>query len=140
MRRSYLSLWPNSMNSRYPSRRRERGAALVELAVALPCLLLVFAGAVDFARVFYTSIELNNAVRAGVMFGSDNLGNISPTSAIQSTATGSVNISGVTAVATATCQCYNDSAVLVSTPSCSTPAATACSGSHRVVSVTVTAT
>jgi hypothetical protein len=48
--------------------RSERGAALVELAVSLPLLILLLVGTADFARVFYFTIELTNAARAGAQY------------------------------------------------------------------------
>lgn len=46
-------------------RRRERGAAAVELALLLPVFLLVIAGIVDFGRALFTQITLTNAAREG---------------------------------------------------------------------------
>jgi Flp pilus assembly protein TadG len=45
--------------------RSERGAELIELAMVLPILLLVFAGIVDFALVMQRYLTLNNAAREG---------------------------------------------------------------------------
>lgn len=45
--------------------RSERGAELIELALVLPILLLVFAGIVDFAFVCQRMLTLNNAAREG---------------------------------------------------------------------------
>jgi Flp pilus assembly protein TadG len=45
--------------------RSERGAELIELAIVLPILLLVFAGMVDFALVLQRFLTLNNAAREG---------------------------------------------------------------------------
>src|SRR5262245_42296062 len=53
--------------------KNERGAAVVELAFALPVLVLIFFITTDFARVFRTSIELTNASRAGAQYGSMDL-------------------------------------------------------------------
>jgi Flp pilus assembly protein TadG len=50
--------------------RSERGAALVELALSTPLLVVMIVGAVDFARAFYTAMELTNAARAGAQFAS----------------------------------------------------------------------
>ncbi len=44
---------------------------MVELAVLLPLLILLFVIAVDFARVFYFSVTLTNCARAGAMYASD---------------------------------------------------------------------
>jgi Flp pilus assembly protein TadG len=50
----------------------DRGSALIELAVTLPLLVLLLVGAADFARVFYVSMALTNAARAGAQYGSQN--------------------------------------------------------------------
>ena len=51
--------------------REKRGAAVVELAVLLPLLMLFFVIAVDFSRAFYFSLTLQNCARAGAMYASD---------------------------------------------------------------------
>lgn len=51
--------------------KRRRGAAVVELALLLPFLMLLFVLAVDFSRVFYCSLIVNNCARAGAMYASD---------------------------------------------------------------------
>jgi Flp pilus assembly protein TadG len=48
-----------------------RGVAVVELAVLLPLLVFLFVVAVDFARVYYFSLTLQNCARAGAMYASD---------------------------------------------------------------------
>jgi Flp pilus assembly protein TadG len=53
-----------------PGQRRS-GAAVVELAVLLPLLVLLFIIAVDFARVYYFSLTLQNCARAGALYASD---------------------------------------------------------------------
>ena len=50
-------------------RRTDSGSALVELAVALPLLVLLAIGAADFGRMFYTGIVVANAARAGAEYG-----------------------------------------------------------------------
>ena len=60
-------------------RGRERGAALVEMAVALPLLLLALVGATDFGRMAYVSVAVSNAAAAGARYGahsSDSAGNL----------------------------------------------------------------
>lgn len=49
-------------------RRSARGAVLVELAVALPILILVIWGIIDFARAYYTANSLTSAVREGARY------------------------------------------------------------------------
>jgi Flp pilus assembly protein TadG len=45
--------------------RSERGAELIELALVLPILLLVFAGIVDFGLLLQRMLTVNNAAREG---------------------------------------------------------------------------
>jgi Flp pilus assembly protein TadG len=49
--------------------RSERGGALVELAVVLPVLILIAIGVMDYGRVYYTSVTVANAARAGAEWG-----------------------------------------------------------------------
>src|SRR4026208_2487370 len=49
--------------------RSNQGSALVELAVALPLLLLLVVGVADYARVYYTGITVANAARIGAHYG-----------------------------------------------------------------------
>lgn len=53
-------------------RRRDarHGQSVVELAVALPVLLLILLGTIDVARVFIDYIQLRNAVVEGATYGS----------------------------------------------------------------------
>lgn len=49
-------------------RRNARGAVMVELAVAMPVLILIVWGAIDFARAYYTANSLATAVREGARY------------------------------------------------------------------------
>jgi Flp pilus assembly protein TadG len=119
----------------------DEGGALVELAVVLPVLILILVSAIDFSRVFYTSIALTNAARAGAQFGSFNSAASGNFAGMQTAATAATNLPGVTAVATRTCACSTDGGTFSSTTTpndCTSPEATACaSGTHRVITVTV---
>jgi Flp pilus assembly protein TadG len=53
------------------ARFRRRGTAVVELAVLIPFLVMLFLVTVDFARVFYFSLTLTNCARAGALYASD---------------------------------------------------------------------
>lgn len=48
-----------------------RGAAVVELAILLPLLAFLFIITVDFARIYYFSVTLQNCARAGALYASD---------------------------------------------------------------------
>ena len=49
------------------SRHRSRGQSLVELALILPVLMFLFAGAIDLGRVFYSQITIENAAKEGAL-------------------------------------------------------------------------
>jgi hypothetical protein len=49
-------------------RRRERGNALIEFAVSLALLAVMFAGIFEIGYSFYTYAALQNAVRAGARY------------------------------------------------------------------------
>lgn len=51
--------------------RRERGSQLVEIAIAIPVLLVLFAAVAEFGRFFYTDLTLGKATRAGARYLSD---------------------------------------------------------------------
>lgn len=61
-------------------RERSRGQALVELALVIPILCLLFAMAADFSRLFALSINVTNAAHEGATFGANNPSCISSTS------------------------------------------------------------
>jgi Flp pilus assembly protein TadG len=51
--------------------RRRPAAAAVELAVLLPFLCFLFVVAVDYARIFYDAIVVQNCARNGAYYASD---------------------------------------------------------------------
>ena len=58
--------------SSLPRRRRLRSAfAAVEFAIVVPFLTFLFVVALDWARVFYYSIIVNNCARNGAMYAVD---------------------------------------------------------------------
>ena len=57
---------------RPPCDKRSRGQALVEFALIVPVLVLILLITVDFGRLFFTYIQVNNAAREGASYGSLN--------------------------------------------------------------------
>ena len=49
---------------------RRSGVAAVELAILLPLIALLFAIGVDWCRIFYHSVTVENCARNGALFGS----------------------------------------------------------------------
>jgi Flp pilus assembly protein TadG len=50
--------------------KAKHGAAMVELALLLPVMLLLVVGAVDFGRAYFVYLEVVNAAHAGAEYGS----------------------------------------------------------------------
>ena len=49
-------------------RKSQAGQAMVEMALALPVLLMLVGGIIDFGWLFYNKIALNNAAREGARY------------------------------------------------------------------------
>src|SRR5947209_4901620 len=58
------------MRTRSPIPAR-RGGSAVELAVVLPFLAFLFVIAVDWSRIFYFSLTVNNCARNGALYAAD---------------------------------------------------------------------
>ena len=109
-----------------------RGQASFELAILAPALILMVLGIIELGRIAHFGILVNNAARAGVQYGSQNLVTAIDTSGMQNAALADgQNIGGLSASATYFCQCSDGTAA-----SCT---AAACSANHRVTYVQVTA-
>jgi Flp pilus assembly protein TadG len=61
---------------RSPQRRKDRGQALVEVALVAPLFFLMFFGIIDLARVVWANDVVANAAREGARFASVNAGAI----------------------------------------------------------------
>jgi Flp pilus assembly protein TadG len=108
----------------FGNRRRHcgsRGQSLVEFAIVAPVLILFLLAVTDFGRVFFVSIALNNAARAGTQYGIQSPANAADVSGMQQAAqTDASNISGVAATASEFCECPDGSTPACdSSPSCS---------------------
>ena len=55
---------------RIPSPRDRRGIAVVEFAILLPFLMGLFLFSIDFSRILYVTITLENCIHNGALFGS----------------------------------------------------------------------
>ncbi|HET7828162.1 MAG TPA: PKD domain-containing protein [Candidatus Limnocylindrales bacterium] len=63
---------PASRRRPFRRRHRSRGQSLVEFALVLPVFLLLLLIGVDFGRVFFSTIQLGNAVREAANYGATN--------------------------------------------------------------------
>src|SRR5208337_5493254 len=95
---------------------------------------LILVAATDFARVFYMSIELNNAARAGVQYGAQNPVTAANLAGMKQAAINdAADVTGMTATASLYCECPGGSAF-----SCS--ASNSCSDKRVYVEVDTSGT
>ena len=97
---------------------REEGGAILELAVAIPILLLLAVGAADFARFYAAGIAVANAARTGAQFGAHTAGDTTVMRIAAQTDAGLVTLDTVTAVRV--CRCPGAGVVNCSTGDCGT--------------------
>ena len=91
---------------------RSRGQGLVEMAVVLPLLLLLFVGVIDFGRVYYTTMTVAHAARAGAQYGAQNNTTSSDIPGMEQAALDAAgDVSDVTADARQFCQCASGQSV-----------------------------
>jgi Flp pilus assembly protein TadG len=79
------------------------GQSAVELAVAIPLLMLLLLAGMDFARVFYMSSAVNSAARAGAQYGSQSV--ITAADAVGMVAAAKTDGSNLTALTASASQC-----------------------------------
>jgi TadE-like protein len=53
--------------------RTPRGVAMVEMALVLPLLLMLFVAGVDFARVFFCAVTITNCAANGASYASQSV-------------------------------------------------------------------
>ncbi len=88
------------------NRKRRSGTITMELGLVAPLLMLMMAGAADFARVFYHSITVANASGTGAFYGAQNTVKSANYSSIQTVATNdAADLENVSATATLYCDC-----------------------------------
>lgn len=118
----------------------QRGTALVELALAVPLLMLILVGLIEIGRFAYFGILVGNAARAGVQYGAQSLQKAEDVTGMENAALNDgQNVAGLTVASPAPstfCQCYNGTSSTALSCSQSTCPLT---GYHRIVYVQVTA-
>jgi Flp pilus assembly protein TadG len=106
----------------------KRGIALVEFALVLPLMLLLFAGVLDFTLLLRTAIAASDAARAGAQYGS---ANSTDTAGMVSKALDAApDIADLRATAVRSCGCSDGTSV---------PCPGSCPSGAVLVYVTVTA-
>jgi Flp pilus assembly protein TadG len=115
---------------------RPRGQSAVEFAMIASIVLLVLLAVADFGRMFYVSVALNNAARAGAQYGSQSLITAADSSgmvtAVDNDATNVTNLSTPT---TSLCGCASSLPANVT----NTCPSSYCTNNPDAIYVTVTA-
>ncbi len=102
-------------------RARPGGQSMLEMAIALPVLVLLLVVVADFGRVFYAAIGVANAARAGVQYGAQNLATAADYPGMVTAALNDgENVNGLSAEASQFCTC-NGAQVACSPAGCSQP-------------------
>jgi TadE-like protein len=108
-----------------------RGQSLAEMALMLPVLVALLLISLDFARLYYLSIEVTDAARAGAQFGSANGAAAANTLGMENAACSSMAdvscTAGVNTTASNFCQCAGSSATI----SCTSPRILYCGAELR---------
>lgn len=91
---------------------RQRGTALVELALVLPLLLVLLAGIADYGRALSMATAVANAARVGAQYAISSPPRETDTAGIRSAVIDSApSFSGLTVTSTRSCQCPGSSSV-----------------------------
>lgn len=109
--------------------RDERGQMLIETALTVPLFALLLLGAVEFGRVAYAAIQVQNAANAGAQYGSQSSATSGDTTGIQTAAQKDAgNLGGLTATSSVSETCSDGSTYSDTTQ---------CPGAHVVGVLTV---
>lgn len=122
---------------------RQRGGALAELAIAMPILLLLLVGTVDFGRVYYTGMAVAQAARAGAEYGSQKASTSDDVADIKTAAKNAVasdlTLADGDIAWSRTCECATNAGVF-SVTSPANDCSADCGAGHLVIAVNVTVT
>lgn len=92
---------------------------MVELAVAFPVLCLLLFGTIDFGRVFYSSLRVASAARAGVQYGSiSRVRSYDIDGMRQAALSDGANVAGLTVTAAQECRCQDNSVIACTSGTC----------------------
>jgi Flp pilus assembly protein TadG len=119
-------------------RHRQRGAALVELAIVMTVICVLIIGIMDFGRIGYSAMAVTGAARAGALYGTQ-IGKSADFTGMRNTASAAASdIGAITTAASRSCECEfgGSTSVMANCPPTGT-----CAGTVRIrVSVTASKT
>ena len=103
--------------------KEEDGQSLVELALTMPLLIGLLVGAVEYSRMAFASIEVQNAAMAGVQYGAQDTTTAADTTGIQTAASADApDITLGPSTVSISCICADGSASTCLSTDCSTSA------------------
>ncbi|MGO9267484.1 MAG: TadE/TadG family type IV pilus assembly protein [Candidatus Binataceae bacterium] len=104
--------------------RTSRGQSAVELALVAPVLFTLLLMVGDYGRVFFQSITVADAARAGAQYGSQNLTTAVDTTGITNAAANDAGqLSGLSVSSSTFCTCTGSAATVTCGPTaCTAPA------------------
>lgn len=89
-------------------RDARRGNAAVEMAIAVPVLMAMVFGAIDFGRVHFEAMVVKNATAIGSFYGAQSMQYATNSTGIQAAATGDAGgVDGFSVTNDILCQCLN---------------------------------
>ena len=97
-------------NSRQRRQHTRNGVAMIELALVILLMMMIFIGLIDFARVFHAAVTIAGAARAGAQYGSQTNGHTGDHGGITTAADeDSVNLAGgITVTPSRYCLCEDN--------------------------------
>lgn len=107
------------MRTQISRQTRRSGNITVELALICPLLLVMVAGAADFARVYFNSVTLSNAASTGAFYGAQSNIDSGHYSQMQQVAQNDAqDLGAITTSSSRYCDCPNGTKVDCITGSC----------------------
>lgn len=87
--------------------RGKHASAVVELAIAVPVMVLLAIGVFDLGRILVTAVTVANAARAGAVYGTRNNSTAGDTAAInQAARDDALDLGAISVTSRSFCRCY----------------------------------
>lgn len=136
----------NSSMDSYPQpaaknrRVKDGGQSLLEFALMLPLMLLLFTGILEIGRVIYYTIAVNHGATAGAQYGAQSELTAQNAAAMQTQATSDAHVGGMMVSASSGCTCDygNGTSCTYPIPGAGTCAQISCPSGQVVECVQVT--
>lgn len=96
------------MRTNNNKRDTRRGNAIVEMAIAVPVLLVMVMGAVDFGRLYFEAVVAHNSAIVGSFYGAQEIRYAADSTGIRNAAAGdATDLDGFSSTHEVLCECLN---------------------------------